>query len=178
MPVMILLGLFAIVVVTLLLLGHMFSSEAKNTTATVPQTTTTPVEMPTPINATALQFEKLYGYVHMHGVKHNNRQATIRSCVLGESLQLVREPENPYDKNAIRVFRPNGLDVGYMPQDNAAEIAPRMDSGETFFATVEWINSPRDDFRDYGLKVRVSFLKDRKVKKHKLGVPGSPSFGE
>jgi hypothetical protein len=168
MPVPVMVAICAIFISAFLLLRRLFSSETHPNT---PQETPAPLtsikastSVRVPPIRTASQYEKLYGYVHMHAVLHNNRQSAIRSCVLGETLQLIREPQNPYDKNAIRVLRPNGLDVGHVAKENAAEIAPRMDRGETFIARVNWINPPHDDFQHHGLKVRISFLKDRKVK--------------
>lgn len=42
------------------------------------------------------------------------------------TAQLVREPRNPYDRNAIRVDV-LGDTVGYMPAEYAAVVAPRLD---------------------------------------------------
>lgn len=39
-------------------------------------------------------------------------------------LQLVREPNNPYDSNAIKVG-----EIGYLSKDIARDLAPLMDKG-------------------------------------------------
>lgn len=39
---------------------------------------------------------------------------------------LVREPDNPHDPNAIRVATYDGVTVGYLPADLAAEWSPRL----------------------------------------------------
>jgi hypothetical protein len=104
--------------------------------------------------------ERRHFYFHVHGVTQGDRQAAISRCVRGEHLQLVLEAENPYDRNAIRIRRSNGEDLGYVPRDNAAELAPKMDSGQQVRTEVDWLNSPNEDFPHFGVKVRVGVLKD------------------
>lgn len=71
------------------------------------------------------------------GVTFGNGQQVLRKLeqnVLEDtSYQLVREPDNPYDKNAIAVY---GLlwgrrvgQVGHLPREAAAMLAPLMDAG-------------------------------------------------
>jgi hypothetical protein len=107
--------------------------------------------------------ERYHFYFHAHGVTHGNRQTAISHCVRGEELQLVREAENPYDTNAIRIRRLNGDELGYVPRDNAAKLAPMMDSGQQVRAEVDWLNSPSEEFQHFGLKVRVGVLKGQGV---------------
>ena len=58
------------------------------------------------------------------GVSFNNRQAVLARLSAGETIQLRREPNNPYDANAIRVERLNGQQIGYLSRHMAAELAP------------------------------------------------------
>lgn len=44
-------------------------------------------------------------------------------------IRLRREPENPHDANAIAVFNHRGVQVGYLPREEAAWLAPLLDSG-------------------------------------------------
>ncbi len=48
-----------------------------------------------------------------------NRQDILKQCELNESLQLFREPTNPYDENAIAIFRQNGDQLGYIKREIA-----------------------------------------------------------
>lgn len=69
------------------------------------------------------------------------RQAAIRlidANLPDVAVSLVREPENPYDSNAVAVVctlpGPHGgpgrtVQIGYIKAALAAEIAPGMDSG-------------------------------------------------
>jgi hypothetical protein len=108
--------------------------------------------------------EQRHFYFHAHGITQGNRQAVISRCVRGEQLQLVREPDNPHDKNAIRIRRLNGDDLGYVPRNNAAELAPKVDAEQQVRAEVDWLNSPAEDFQRFGLKVRVGVLKDQEIR--------------
>ena len=46
-----------------------------------------------------------------------------------EQLALVREPRNPYDKNAIRVDNQSHEQVGHISRTQAAVLAPLLDRG-------------------------------------------------
>ena len=55
----------------------------------------------------------------------------------GSPLALVREPENPYDANAIKVQDPDSeLHLGYINKEMAELLAPDMDDGWAFTCTV------------------------------------------
>jgi hypothetical protein len=45
----------------------------------------------------------------------SSRQTIISSCKPGETLRLIREPDNKFDPRAIKVVRGNGRQVGYLP---------------------------------------------------------------
>src|SRR5262249_36983183 len=47
----------------------------------------------------------------------------------GEAVNLVREPENPHDGNAIAVITLDGDRAGYLPRDEASEWAVLVDEG-------------------------------------------------
>jgi hypothetical protein len=83
-------------------------------------------------------------------------------------LVLVREPDNPLDRNAVLIYR---ADDGYMDVTGAAHFCPLIERGATFSAQVYWINRDRPDY----LKVYIwlfqlsePVLKKRPVR---LGVP-------
>lgn len=48
----------------------------------------------------------------------------------GEEVQLIREPNNRYDRNAIRVSNIAGSQVGHIPKNVASNLAPLLDRGE------------------------------------------------
>ena len=47
---------------------------------------------------------------------------------VGTELRLVREDENPYDKNAVAVFYED-THIGYIPHSENAELAKFLDLG-------------------------------------------------
>lgn len=55
------------------------------------------------------------------GVRFYNGQATI-----GERVLLIREPNNPYDRNAIQVKNVMGNQVGHIGRNIAAKLAAYM----------------------------------------------------
>ena len=64
----------------------------------------------------------------------------------GRALELRRDPGNPHDPNAIAVDTPAGEQVGWVPRDVAAELAPELDAGRPWSAVGlrEQRRSPRD----------------------------------
>lgn len=68
-----------------------------------------------------------------------SRQKIIKKIAKGESLELVREPENPYDENAVAVFRKTGEQVGYISRKYCETIAYHMDRGGEIMVTVDRI---------------------------------------
>jgi hypothetical protein len=54
----------------------------------------------------------------------------------GAALVLRRDAANPHDANAIAVDLPSGLQLGFVPRDLAAEIAPDLDAGRPWSAVM------------------------------------------
>lgn len=50
---------------------------------------------------------------------------------------MVRDPDNPHDRNAIQVHVPAvGHQIGHLPRNLAAELAPALDAGERWLCEV------------------------------------------
>ena len=69
------------------------------------------------------------------------------------SFALVREPENPYDPNAIRVQVGEYM-LGYIPRADAKDLAPLMDGGRRFIAFFVSRNE-HPCYETIGLTVRI-----------------------
>ena len=54
---------------------------------------------------------------------------------LGDPLELVREPDNPHDRNAVRVDW-RGRKLGYVPRTENEALAWAMDRGERVTARI------------------------------------------
>lgn len=61
--------------------------------------------------------------------------ALCRTIALGTELRLKREPDNPYDPNAIKVMF-HDQHIGYVERGQAAWIADDLDQGKTAVAIV------------------------------------------
>jgi hypothetical protein len=69
-------------------------------------------------------------------------------------FELVREQNNNYDKNAIKVALFGHFELGYIPGPIAKELAPLMDNGRCFIAEYQFRNgSPHYD--TVGLTVMI-----------------------
>lgn len=55
---------------------------------------------------------------------------------VGTPLLLIREPDNPYDTNAIRVMTVIGRSIGYVQREVAAIVAPKIDAGHIFLGKI------------------------------------------
>ncbi len=82
------------------------------------------------------------------GAGQHHADALLSDAVApGGALQLRRDPANPHDPNAIQVHPSDGgAQVGWVPRELAAELAPELDAGRPWSAVVlrEQRRSPRD----------------------------------
>jgi hypothetical protein len=79
--------------------------------------------------------------VRLTGVTFGNAQNHIRTfgCDDIHWFCLVREPDNKFDSNAIRV-EIAGFFMGYIPKEVAKELVPLIDSGSVYEAAFVGIN--------------------------------------
>lgn len=87
-----------------------------------------------------------------------------------QQLNLIREPDNPYDPNAIAVYH-MAHRVGYLPRTLAAELAPQMDQGIIYIAlTVRMQQANNFRIRVKKHPVQRIELLDKNIWKDKLPV--------
>ena len=95
-----------------------------------------------------------------------NRQQIIKQyCRRGDALFLVREPNNPFDPNAIQVRRivygvtedkhRLGEQIGYVSRDLAEDLAPKMD--HEGFVLMAWIMNVAggEDNKSLGVNIQI-----------------------
>ena len=58
-----------------------------------------------------------------------DRREACAGCCEDDVVSLVREPDNPYDSNAILVVCEDGSNLGYVPRTLAKDLAPLLDGG-------------------------------------------------
>ncbi|KKW92234.1 hypothetical protein YP76_09860 [Sphingobium chungbukense] len=63
------------------------------------------------------------GYPNKRGP---TRRFEIAMCVPGESVELRREPKNPADSRAIGVYSERGIQIGYVPAEQAQWIGGQL----------------------------------------------------
>jgi hypothetical protein len=82
------------------------------------------------------------------GAGQHHAEALLTDAVApGSPLLLRRDPANEHDPNAIQVHPAGGgAQVGWVPRELAAELAPELDAGLPWAAVVlrEQRRSPRD----------------------------------
>ena len=78
--------------------------------------------------------------------RHHAEALASEDAAPGRPLELRRDPGNPHDPNAIAVHLPGGAQLGWVPRELAAELAPALDAGEPHAAVIlrEQRASPRD----------------------------------
>ena len=92
------------------------------------------------------------------GVSFGDCQANIPKTHAGQRLEVVRELDNPHDKNAIALRTADGLMLGYLPRDTAAEAAKSLDAGKQWAAYVGRVKPP-GEVPVWGLYVWVGHAK-------------------
>jgi len=100
---------------------------------------------------------KLPRTVRLTGVSYNNAQENIKQwgCKYIGTYELVREPYNPHDPNAIKVAVIGQVFLGYVPRQLASLLAPMIDNaGRKFVA--EFVSVNKHPYHNLvGLSVRI-----------------------
>ncbi len=77
------------------------------------------------------------------GFRHYEGAEVWRDMRPGDRLQLVREKDNPYDANAVRVEW-RGAKLGYVPRRDNAAVARQLDRGAALEARVADLRENRN----------------------------------
>jgi hypothetical protein len=80
------------------------------------------------------------------GFQYHEGKKLWEGIRVGDSLALVREPENAYDARAIRVEW-HGHKLGYVPRRENADVARLMDNGVKLEARVSRLLASRDPWQ-------------------------------
>ena len=70
----------------------------------------------------------------------SNRRMELLLCPPGEPMDLVLEPKNPHDANAIGVWSSRGVQVGYVSAERAPWIGSRIRAGEECQAVMQGLD--------------------------------------
>jgi hypothetical protein len=88
------------------------------------------------------------------GAQYYATQAQWQNMRVGDALNLVREPDNPHDANAIRVEW-QGLKLGYLPRAENAAVASEMDRGGRVQARIAHLRQERNPWKRVGIDIFV-----------------------
>ena len=90
------------------------------------------IELPEPFEREIFLFDTyVAGTSHIEGM--NELEPYIN---IGDHLTFQREPNNPYDKEAILVKNKDGIKIGYVPQKDNVVFARLMDAGKLLFGKI------------------------------------------
>lgn len=113
-------------------------------------------------------------YTSLAGTTHKNEWGSSRQEVIGEChpktlLDLIREPDNPYDPDAVLVGVHGGDCVGYLKRTVAAEIARDVaDHGRVWIGFVKEVTGGTEDHPNFGLSVVLVRLTEEYVRTHPM----------
>jgi len=77
------------------------------------------------------------------GLRYHEAKAVWDQMRAGDSLTLAREPDNPYDANAVRVDW-RGHKLGYVPRAENAALARQLDRGNPLSARITKLTQYRN----------------------------------
>ena len=107
-------------------------------------------------------------------VGESRYQSALLWCDPGSSVELVREPDNPHDANAIAVK--SGKDtLGYIAAGEASELAPLLDAGDKPVARIHEIRGCLPEYPSIGCRIALEWEGDQ-PRKHKTLDPEQSSF--
>ncbi len=91
-------------------------------------------------------------HTKLAGVSFEKRQDVIAGLRVGLELDLIRQPDNPVDQNAIAVNY-GALQIGFINKGIAKHLAPLIDEGARYKARVESLTG--GDQRHRGVNIYV-----------------------
>ena len=97
-----------------------------------------------------------YYYTKVVGVTFNGIQSILPQLNWGMPVQFIREPNNPFDHNAIGIWC-NGKKIGNLSADEATSIAPQMDRGVPYDGEISQITGGKG--KTYGCEISVNVYK-------------------
>lgn len=88
------------------------------------------------------------------GFRYGEAAAVWPSLQQGDALDLVREPDNPHDANAVRVDW-RGRKLGYVPRRENAAVAWGLDRGAPLRARVSRLVEHPNPARRIGFEIYI-----------------------
>jgi len=97
--------------------------------------------------------------INVVGVTYSNndgssRQNYISKMKLNDNIIIEKEPDNPYDSNAIKVLYGDGLQIGYLPMNKSELITSYINMGYKVSVSLVSINGGTDGY-NYGCTIEL-----------------------
>lgn len=89
------------------------------------------------------------------------RQRILAEIDPGTALSLQRQPDNPFDPNAIAVLAGNHQ-IGFIARTDATEIAPLLDAGIPHRAQLHELTGGMPGYPNFGAKICIAW-RDNKM---------------
>lgn len=83
----------------------------------------------------------------VNGESYYDANLSAPTLATGDRVRLARQPDNPYDREAIEVFDAQRRKLGYVARIDNGAVARMMDAGERFEARVAQIDRSSLDIR-------------------------------
>ncbi|HET8998017.1 MAG TPA: DHHA1 domain-containing protein, partial [bacterium] len=114
-------------------------------------------------------------YSKVVGVTFDGRQQIVGTLRPGDRLRLIREPANPHDPHAVQVVTPDGRALGYLRARLAGRLAPSIDGGARYRATVAAVTGGGD--RSSGINILLEREDESSESPCGDPPPGRPTWG-
>ena len=169
-----------VIVIVIFIVGVIFTSFKNNNESTPSSSTDNKVtELTKPSLETNFKTnsnkEQVYNNIEVSvaGVTYYNRQEIIKKLNKNSIIELRREYNNQFDKNAIAVYA-NSNQIGYIPKEIAVNLAKRIDGGEKLIASILAIVGGGS--YNYGVKLLLKTVK--KYESYNENVTNSYNYDE
>lgn len=86
------------------------------------------------------------------GFQYHSGETLWEELRVGDTLQLVREPDNPYDPWAVRIDW-RGIKLGYLPRAQNRTVAAELDRGGRLLARIAALQRHRNPWQRLRIEV-------------------------
>lgn len=111
--------------------------------------------MARPLVQAAVEWKEPLLETGVAGLRHHQGERFCKQLNLDEELRLRREPQNPYDANAVSLWF-QGRKIGYLPRTVNPTVARALDRGRRLEARVSGLSDPAQTC--CYLRVRVEMI--------------------
>ena len=107
-------------------------------------------------NAYAYEPSRYIDDFHLAGFAYYDGLDVIDELTLGQSVDLVREFNNPYDEKAVAIYY-KGKKLGYIPSSHNSIISTLLyyGHGDIFEARIQMVNTDNHPERQFRVVVKV-----------------------